>query len=184
MLDAARAAGPQSPIIYIFVSRKSADDLRRLIVDAEAAKQTLDAKGNPATPGEQEARQHMANRLATAETERNRLVGEIVGNAKVFQGGGNEVLRLDVAEKVREAAEASLIRLFPRFKEAGRTSSNKHEQEPTIPSGFSAITTPLKSTRFVSKSLPPSAPEKSAAKSAMNSARAHLAGPRTRLTPR
>jgi hypothetical protein len=118
VLDAARAAGPQSPVIYIFIPRKSADDLRRLIVDAEAAKQTLDAKGNPTTPEEQEARQHMANRLATAETERNRLVSEIVGNAKVFQGGGNEVLRLDIAEKVREAAEASLIRLFPRFKEA------------------------------------------------------------------
>jgi len=118
MLDAARAAGPQSPVIYAFIPRKSADDLRRLIVDAEAARQTLDAKGNPATPEEQEARQHMANRLATAEAERNRLVSEIVSNAKVFQGGGNEVLRLDLAEKIREAAEASLIRLFPRFKEA------------------------------------------------------------------
>jgi hypothetical protein len=118
IVDAARAAGPQSPVIYIFVPRKSADDLRRLVVDAEAAKQTLDAKGNPATPEEQEARQHMANRLATAETERNLLVSEIVSNAKVFQGGGNEVLRLDLADKIREAAEASLIRLFPRFKEA------------------------------------------------------------------
>lgn len=118
MVEAARVAGAQSPIIYVFIPRRSADDLRRLIVDAEAAKQTLDAKGNPATPEEQEARQHMANHLASAESERNRLVSEIVGNAKVFQGGGNELLRLDLAEKIREAADASIVRLFPRFKEA------------------------------------------------------------------
>src|SRR5712692_9024561 len=118
MVEAARAAGAQSPIIYVFIPRRSADDLRRVIVDAEAARQTLDAKGNPATAEEQEARQHMSNRVATAERDRNSLVSEIVGNAKVLQGGGNEVLRLDLAEKVREAAEASLVRLFPRFKEA------------------------------------------------------------------
>jgi hypothetical protein len=122
MLDAARAAGAQSPIIHIFIPRRSAEDLRRLIVDAQAAKETVDAKGNPATSEEQEARQHMENRRSLAERERDKLVGEIVGSAKVFQGGGNEVLRAELVDKIREAAEASLIRLFPRFKEADSTA--------------------------------------------------------------
>jgi hypothetical protein len=118
MLDGARAAGSQSPIIYVFIPRRSADDLRRVIINSEAAKQTLEAKGSSARDEEQEARQHMESRLATAVAERDRLVTEIVGNAKIFQGGGNEVLRADLANKIREAVEASLIRLFPRFTEA------------------------------------------------------------------
>jgi hypothetical protein len=118
MVKAARTAGSQNPIIYIFVQRKSADDLRRLIVEAEAARQTVEAKGNPSTDQEQEARQHMEGRRAKAESDRDQLVADVVGSAKVFQGGGNEVLISDLAAKVREAADASLIRLFPRFKEA------------------------------------------------------------------
>src|SRR5574337_460286 len=45
--DAARAAGATSPILYVFIPRQSAEDLRRLIVEAEAAQQTLAAKGVP-----------------------------------------------------------------------------------------------------------------------------------------
>ncbi|MCV5664085.1 hypothetical protein OFN50_34215, partial [Escherichia coli] len=50
VLDAARAAGADSPVLYLFIPRQSADDLRRLIVEADAAQQTLDAKGNPTSP--------------------------------------------------------------------------------------------------------------------------------------
>ncbi len=116
MVRAARTAGSQSPIIYVFLQRKSADDLRRLIVEAEAARQTVEAKGGPSA--DQEAFQHMEGRRAKAESDRELLVADIVGSAKVFQGGGNEVLTSDLAAKLREAADASVIRLFPRFKEA------------------------------------------------------------------
>ncbi|MEW5880424.1 MAG: BREX system P-loop protein BrxC [Pseudomonadota bacterium] len=118
MLDAARAAGAGSPILYVFIPRQSAEDLRRLIIETEAAQQTLDAKGSPTTAEGQEARYSMESRRAKVAGERDRLVREIVANAKVFQGGGNEVIRLTLDEKLREAANDSLARLFPRFKEA------------------------------------------------------------------
>ena len=51
MLDAARAAGTDSPILFVFIPRQSADDLRRLIVEADATQQTLDFKGNPTGRG-------------------------------------------------------------------------------------------------------------------------------------
>lgn len=110
-------AATDSPLIAVFIPRQSPEDLRRLIVEAEAAQQALDAKGNPTTAEGMEARQSMESRLAKAVGERDRLVREIVANAKVFQGGGHEVIRLTLDDKVRDAADDSLVRLFPRFKD-------------------------------------------------------------------
>jgi hypothetical protein len=116
--SAARTAGGDSPTIFIFIPRQSADDLKRLAVEADAAQQTLDAKGNPTTPEGIEARRSLAGQRDLAVQKRDALIKEIVGNAKVFQGGGSELLQANLAERIREAATASLIRLFPRFKEA------------------------------------------------------------------
>jgi hypothetical protein len=118
MIEAARAAGSDSPIVYVFVPRQSAEDLRRLIIDADAAQQTLDARGNPTTPEGQEARLSMESRRADAAGKRDRLVKEIVAASKVYQGGGSEVLSAALDEKIRSAANDALVRLFPRFKEA------------------------------------------------------------------
>ena len=118
MVDAARAAGATSPILYVFIPRQSADDLRRLIIEADAARQTMDAKGNPTGDEGREARQSMESRYARAVGERDHLVRDIVANAKAFQGGGNEVIRATLDEKLRESASDSLVRLFPRFKDA------------------------------------------------------------------
>ena len=118
IVDAARAAGATSPILYVFIPRQSAEDLRRLVVEAEATQQTLDAKGNPTGDEGHEARQSMDSRHAKAVGERDRLVREIVANAKVFQGGGSEVIRLTLDDRIKDSAGDSLIRLFPRFKDA------------------------------------------------------------------
>jgi hypothetical protein len=118
VVEAARSAGGDSPVIYVFIPKQSDPDLRRLIVEAEAANQTLDFKGHPSTDEGNEARRGMETRYARAVQERDALVAEIVANAKVFQGGGSELLQQSVELKLQEAATASLIRLFPRFNEA------------------------------------------------------------------
>ncbi len=118
MVEAARAAGADSPIVFVFIPRQAADDLRRTIVDADAAKQTLDAKGNPTTDEGREARQSMESRRNKADGDRDRLVRDIVTNAKVFQGGGSELLNLMLEERVKSAASDALVRMFPRFKDA------------------------------------------------------------------
>lgn len=118
ILAAARQGGTDDPRLFLFIPRQAAEDLKKQMVEAEAAEQTLAAKGNPASPEGQEARIGMETRRNRSLQERDRLIGEIVGNTKVFQGGGNEVLRVDLAERIKEAAEAGLIRLFPRFKDA------------------------------------------------------------------
>ena len=116
--DAARSAGSDSPTIHVFIPRQSADDLRRLIVESDAAQQTLDMKGNPTGAEGQEARQSMDSRSARAVGDRDRLIREIVSNAKVFQGGGNEVLLSTLDDRIKTSSDDALVRMFPRFKEA------------------------------------------------------------------
>lgn len=118
VLNAARTAGADSPVLYLFIPRQSADDLRRLIVEADAAQQTLDAKGNPTSPEGQEAKQSMDSRRARAVEMRDRLIREIIANTKVYQGGGSEVLLSSLEERIKAATDDALVRMFPRFKEA------------------------------------------------------------------
>ena len=116
--EAARGAGIDSPVLFVFIPRQSAEDLRRRIVEADAAEQTINAKGNPTTGEGQEARASMEGRRAQAVNQRDRLARDIIAATRVFQGGGSEVMLTALEDRVRSAAEAALIRLFPQFKEA------------------------------------------------------------------
>lgn len=118
MVDTARTAGTDSPTVFVFVPRQAADDLRKWIIEAESAHQTIETKGVPTTREGEEAKQSMESRRNLAIRQRDEVIKQIVGNAKVFQGGGIELLQSAFEDRVREAANAALVRLFPRFKEA------------------------------------------------------------------
>ena len=114
----AQKAGTDGATVFVHIPKASADDLKKTIVEFEAAKQTLEFKGVPTTNEGNDARSAMETRRATAESNRDRIIRELIGAAKVFKGGGTEVLGLDLIEKVRSAAEDSLDRLFPQFRDA------------------------------------------------------------------
>ena len=114
----ARAAGADSPVIHVFVPRSKAEGIERFIADRGAAKATLDYKGVPSTPEGIEARQGMETRLTEAQNNLRVLVADVVDGARVIQGGGNERLESSLPDKVREAAAASLVRLFHKFNDA------------------------------------------------------------------
>ncbi len=118
VLADARAAGTDSPVIYVYVPKASADDLKKAIVEYEAAKATIEFKGTPTTPEGQEARDSMSTRMGSAETRRNRIIQDVINAAKVIQGGGQEGFDLTLKDKVNSAAEISLDRLFPNFQDA------------------------------------------------------------------
>jgi len=118
VVDAARAAGMDSPILFVFVPKAAAEELRQQVIRAEAARGTIDGKGVPSTLEGQEARSSMNTRLSDAERARDQLIAQIAGAAKVFKGGGSELFNLTLAEKVREGATDALVRLYPRFNEA------------------------------------------------------------------
>lgn len=60
----------------------------------------------------------MDSRRVRAVDTRDRLIRDVVANTKVFQGGGSEVLLNALDERIKTATEASLVRMFPRFKDA------------------------------------------------------------------
>ena len=86
----ARAAGPDSAVIHVFIPKSSADALKRLIAARGAANDTLDYKGVPSTPEGIEARRGMETRATEAANRLRVLVAGIIAGAKIIQGGGNE----------------------------------------------------------------------------------------------
>lgn len=106
------------PNIFVYIPKASAADLESAIVEYEAARSTLDFKGTPTTPEGREARDAMATRMATAEATRNQIVLNVIDGAKVYQGGGSERHELTLVARVEDAANASLDRMFPEFRDA------------------------------------------------------------------
>jgi hypothetical protein len=111
----ARQAGNQSPTVFVFIPKRSADDLRHHLIDYKAASATLDKRGTPNTPEGTEARAAMETTKQTAEGKIRELLEDAFSGARVFQGGGNEILGNDLQEAVLEAASNALQRLYPQF---------------------------------------------------------------------
>ncbi len=113
--DEAQRVGIESPVVFVFLPKQEADALKTALASSAAAKESLDSRPRPTTNEGQEARQAMESRF---QTERQKLVGLIAGivkNARVFQGGGNEVAEGSLHESAKRAIESSLVRLFPNF---------------------------------------------------------------------
>jgi len=110
-----RIAGLDSPVVTVFLPNYEAEALKAALAGHAAARECIDARPMPSTPEGAEARQSM---LSRADLERRRVVALIastMSNARVFQGGGNEVVAASAQAAVREAMEAALVRLFPKF---------------------------------------------------------------------
>jgi len=114
----ARQAGNQSPTVFVFIPKRSADDLRYHLIYYKAASATLDKRGVPNTPEGTEARAAMETTKQTAEGKIRELLEEAFSGARVFQGGGNEIFGNNLQEMALEAANNSLQRLYPQFHTA------------------------------------------------------------------
>ena len=112
----ARQSGNQSPTVFVFIPRRSADDLRHQLIDYKAASATLDKRGVPGTPEGIEARAAMETVKQTAEGKIRELIDDAFSGARVFQGGGTEMSGDDLQSMVREAAENAALRLYPQFQ--------------------------------------------------------------------
>ncbi|MGW8158714.1 MAG: BREX system P-loop protein BrxC [Desulfoprunum sp.] len=120
-----RQAGNQSPTVFVFIPKRSADDLRHHLIDYKAASATLDKRGVPNTPEGTEARAAMETTKQTAEGKIRELLEEAFSGARVFQGGGNEILGNNLQEMSLEAAGNSLQRLYPQFHTADHIGWSK-----------------------------------------------------------
>jgi len=118
VLNDARAAGVDSPILFGYLPRLHHEELKQAIASHVAAQETLDAHGPAATPEAIEARKAVETHLEIAQHRIQELLGHVIGGAKVFLGGGQEANGIELADKVQDSADSALVRLFPQFSEA------------------------------------------------------------------
>jgi len=112
----ARQAGNQSPTIFVFIPKRSGDDLRRYLIEYKAASSTLEKRRGTNTPEGLEAQAAIETIRQTADGKINELLDDAFSGARVFQGGGNEINASDLRTAITEAAENALERLYPQFK--------------------------------------------------------------------
>lgn len=121
----ARQAGNQSPTVFVFIPRRSADALRHYLIEYKAASATLDKRGVPNTPEGSEARAAMETTKQNAEGKIRDLLGDAFSGARVFQGGGNEIPGNALQDMVLDAAYNALQRLYPQFHTADHAGWSK-----------------------------------------------------------
>jgi hypothetical protein len=118
VISDAQAAGSDCPIIFGMLPRLSHEDLKKSIASYLAAKQTLAGHGTPTTPEAITASKAVETHLKTAELGMKKCIQQIISHSKIFLGGGNEVNGLSLNEKVKNAADDALLRLYPKFNDA------------------------------------------------------------------
>ena len=97
----ARRLGADDPTLHVHLPKRSADLLRGHILDVEAARQVLDHYGVPASPEGREARESMESRRAGAAQDRDAIVRDVLRAATVLQGGGTEIFRDGLSDKLK-----------------------------------------------------------------------------------
>ncbi|MGD0452840.1 MAG: BREX system P-loop protein BrxC [Solirubrobacteraceae bacterium] len=120
----AAEAGDESPIIFVFLPRREADQIKEALASYAAAEQTLQ-RPTPQTDEGKAAQQAMKTRLGIEDERLTTLFADVVSHARVFQGGGNELTTSSLRDTVETAAQRSLIRLFPKFAVADNPDWSK-----------------------------------------------------------
>lgn len=111
----AQKAGTDSSLVFVYIPRRSADELKKTVASLKAAEETLNIKGTPTTPEGLEARSAIETRKSLAEARLKGIVTEIVNGTRVFMAGGNEIAGMFMLDRVEEAAKNALARLYPDF---------------------------------------------------------------------
>jgi len=115
ILADAQKAGVDSPLFFVYIPRRSAEDLKKTVASLKAAEETLNIKGTPTTPEGLEARAAIETRKSVAEGKLKGIVTEIINGTRVFMAGGNEIAGMFLRDRVEEAARNALTRLHPQF---------------------------------------------------------------------
>jgi hypothetical protein len=117
---AAAEAGEESPIVFVFLPKLQADQIKEALAGHAAANEAVDQNPTPQTDEGRAAQKAMQTKAAAAEEQLKRLFDDIVAHARVYQGGGGEVTTSLFQDAVMTAARRSLVRLFPQFAPGDR----------------------------------------------------------------
>ena len=116
VIDEIRAAGIQTPLCYVFVSKQRDIDLRKEIIRFLAAGFTINVRGLPTTPEAEQARRSMETRMAQAKMAISELIERICSESTVYLAGGTKVQSGTWKENIQEALKSIADRQFSLFQ--------------------------------------------------------------------
>jgi hypothetical protein len=117
--DAANA-GAADPVLYLYLPKRSADELARAIAGFTAADEVLSAR-TAVTDQAREARLAMQHRRDAAESRLEGVAEDVIGGALVLKGGGTVVPGASLRDSLLQAGKDAAARLYPRFPDADHT---------------------------------------------------------------
>lgn len=103
--------------IHLLIERNSADAerLEDALRQQLAAKTVIDQRGAPNTTEGEQAQKALSARASAAERTVREIVETAVREAKVLLAGGAEQPGTYLKDRLHTAAQAALVRLYPRF---------------------------------------------------------------------
>jgi hypothetical protein len=110
-----RKLSTDDPTLHLFLPKSHADELKNTIAAAQAAEETLHYKGNPTSQEGKECRQSMVTKQNTEGMRIDDLIGQLIGEARLFLSGGQEQAFAGLRIGVEEAAKQVLNRLYHKF---------------------------------------------------------------------
>jgi len=108
-------AGSESPTVFVYLPDTDRLKLKEALAVRLAADEVLSKRPNPSTPQAKEAWGAMNTRTAQAQQTVQSLVSARVLAARVYQGGGQEVVAGGLKPSLKAAFQAALARLYGGF---------------------------------------------------------------------
>ena len=125
VVNDARAAGDSAALVYGYIPRRMAEELKQAVASHYAATTTLQSRGTPSTPEGMEARKAMETRQTQAQRSRDHLINSVLNETLVYLAGGDLVPGMLLDQKVQDAARSCLDRLYPLFHQADSADWHK-----------------------------------------------------------
>jgi hypothetical protein len=118
VLDDARAAGDSAAVIYGYIPKKMAEELKQAIAGYYAATTTLQTKGTPSGDEGIHARKAMETRQEQSQRARDAIITDLLNEMQVYLAGGDGINGTLLNQKIQDGASACLDRLYPLFHQA------------------------------------------------------------------
>jgi len=141
VLDDARAAGDSTAMVYGYIPKKMAEELKQSIAGYYAATTTLQSKGTPSSDEGIHARKAMETRQEQSERSRGSLIADILDETQVYLAGGDPIGGTLLNQKIQDAATLCLDRLYPLFHQADSADWHKviDRAKKTDPDALNAV---------------------------------------------
>lgn len=115
----AQVAGADDETVHVYLPRRDADGLKKALASFEAASEVISGRSVPSTQEGKEARASIESIRGGDRSRLDATLDSILGEGRVFLGGGAEVSGFGtLRDNVQSAGYSALERLYPRFGEA------------------------------------------------------------------